>query len=73
MTSTRIEADRALIARLGGSTKVAEMLGYPAKGGAQRVSNWKARGIPPGVKLDHPHIFLWRFDAQPHAGGVAHA
>ena len=49
--------DQQIIAALGGPTKVAKLLGYE-KGGVQRVQNWLSRGIPPRVKLEHPHIFL---------------
>jgi hypothetical protein len=51
-------ADWALIAKLGGPSKVAELLEYPKEGGAQRVQNWKARGIPAAVKLARPDLFL---------------
>ena len=50
-----IEADRTIIVALGGSTRVAEMLGLKSK---QRVQNWMTRGIPAEVKLQYPHIFL---------------
>ncbi len=53
-----IQQDRDRIEALGGCTKVAELLGLPRQGGAQRVSNWKTRGIPAEVKLAHPAIFL---------------
>lgn len=47
-----------IIDRLGGPTKVAELLGIAHKAGAaQRVSNWKRRGIPARVLLDFPDIF----------------
>lgn len=62
--SGQVQADRELIRRLGGSTKVAAMLATEGRCSVQRVQNWKTRGIPPGVKLSHPHIFLWRVDAQ---------
>lgn len=48
------DADKALIEKLGGTTKLAGQLGVSA----QVVSNWKARGIPPGVKLRNPELFL---------------
>lgn len=51
-------SDRELIERLGGPTKVAELLGYQKFGGVQRVQNWTTRGIPARVKLEHPEIFL---------------
>ncbi|RLL32498.1 hypothetical protein D9K80_13825 [Acinetobacter cumulans] len=50
-----IEADKATLLKLGGSTKVAELLGYKDK---QRVQNWMKRGIPARVKLEYPHLFL---------------
>jgi hypothetical protein len=54
-----MHTDAQLIEDLGGSAKVASLLGYDTKsGGVQRVDNWKRRGIPPRVKLDHPHVFL---------------
>lgn len=53
-----IQQDRDRIDALGGCTKVAELLGLPRQGGAQRVSNWKTRGIPAEVKLAHPSVFL---------------
>ncbi|CAN7679456.1 hypothetical protein LJR039_005440 [Pseudorhodoferax sp. LjRoot39] len=61
-TDLQVQADVALIRRLGGATKVASLLGY---GRPQRVQNWLKRGIPPRVKLDHPHIFLRHVDLQP--------
>ena len=56
--STQMSSDRELIERLGGPTKVAELLNYPKHGGAQRVQNWIIRGIPSRVRLEHPDIFL---------------
>lgn len=58
-----INTDKDIIVALGGSTKVAEMLGLKSK---QRVQNWMTRGIPAEVKLQYPHIFL-----NPHISGVA--
>ncbi|WHP06791.1 hypothetical protein QLH32_04785 [Acinetobacter corruptisaponis] len=46
--------DRKIIERLGGATKVAELLGFKV----QRVQNWMDRGIPPKMKLEYPHLFL---------------
>lgn len=47
-----------IIERLGGPAKVARMLGIAdEKGAIQRVSNWKRRGIPPRVLLEHPKVF----------------
>ena len=50
-----IKADKETLLKLGGSTKVAELLGYKDK---QRVQNWMKRGIPARVKLEYPHLFL---------------
>lgn len=48
-----------LINKLGGPTTVAHML--RARGmrrcTVQRVSNWKSRGIPPRVWLEHAVVF----------------
>ncbi len=47
-----------IIDRLGGPTRVAELLGIAHEAGAvQRVSNWKRRGIPARVLLDFPDVF----------------
>lgn len=51
------ENSKQLIESLGGTTTVAKALGYDIKGGVQRVNNWKRRGIPPKVILDHPNVF----------------
>ena len=50
--------DAELIDSLGGPARVAELLNLEKAGGVQRVHNWKARGIPARVKLDHPDLFL---------------
>ena len=50
-----IEADKEILLKLGGSTKVAELLGFKDK---QRVQNWMKRGIPAKVKLEYPHLFM---------------
>lgn len=61
MNAKSIEADRALIESLGGPAKVAERLNYNKRaGGLQRVQNWKQRGIPAHVKVQHPELFLQR-------------
>jgi hypothetical protein len=60
-TDPLLQADIALIKRLGGPAKLAATLGYRR---SQRVHNWLRRGIPPRVKLDHPEIFLRRVDTQ---------
>jgi hypothetical protein len=53
-----MSSDKQIIEDLGGAAKVAELLGLDKHGGTQRVHNWIARGIPPKVKLEYPHIFL---------------
>ena len=59
-----MSSDKELIEDLGGSTKLAKRLGYSV----QRVENWKARGIPAQVRLDHPDVFpLPRVRARPKA------
>ena len=51
--------DKALIEKLGGTTRLAVLLGYDIKkGGVQRVNNWMRRGIPAGVKVKHQDLFL---------------
>ncbi len=46
-------SDKDLIEQLGGATKIAARLGCSV----QRVQNWKDRGIPAQVRLDHPDVF----------------
>lgn len=47
-----------IIDLLGGPTRVAKLLGLSGKRGVvQRVSNWKKRGIPARVRLDHADVF----------------
>jgi hypothetical protein len=53
-----IERDRDLIEKLGGATKVAELLNLEKLGGVQRVHNWKSRGIPAAVKVARPDLFM---------------
>lgn len=73
--------DWHLIEHHGGASEVARLLGYPEKGGAQRVHNWKARGIPAEVKLQWPHLFLTDLidrikasdDTQPPTGGSSNS
>jgi hypothetical protein len=52
------QTDAELIANLGGPTKVAELLGLPKFGGAQRVQNWLYRGIPSAIKVKRPDLFM---------------
>lgn len=76
---TSIDSDKALIERLGGSTKVACLLGFKKDGGTQRVENWKRRGIPSHIKVMRPDLFMVDAPAQPArsatetVAGVAHA
>ncbi|MCU4491266.1 helix-turn-helix domain-containing protein [Acinetobacter guillouiae] len=49
-----VMSDKEKIEQLGGTTVVAEKIGYSV----QRVQNWKARGIPSKEKLKFPEIFL---------------
>lgn len=58
-------SDKDLIESLGGPAKLAARLGYSV----QRVQNWKDRGIPAQVRLDHPDIFP--LPARPHASALA--
>ena len=53
-----MHSDSNLIDELGGPSKLAELLGFSKLGGAQRVHNWRVRGIPPSVKLQYPNVFL---------------
>ena len=54
----QLERDRALITKLGGPAKVAELLHWEKYGGVQRVQNWMSRGIPASVKVQFPAIFM---------------
>ena len=47
--------DTEIIDALGGPAKVAALLGYE-DGGIQRVHNWRLRGIPYRVKVEHPEL-----------------
>lgn len=51
-----MSSDKDLIESLGGPAKLAARLGYSV----QRVQNWKERGIPAQVRLDHPDVFPLR-------------
>lgn len=43
-----------LIDKAGGNTAFAELLGLDSKPGfMQRVTNWRRRGLPPAVILEH--------------------
>lgn len=53
-----LHPDAVLIDRLGGPATVAKALGFdPQRGGTQRVTNWKRRGIPELIRLRHPAVF----------------
>ena len=56
---------------MGGPAKVAALLGYQREGGLQRVQNWKFRGIPALVKVQHPQLFMG--DAMAAANDESHA
>ena len=58
--------DAELIDLYGGPTKLARLLGWTQSGAAQRIHNWRKRGIPAGVKLAHQNLLL-------HPGGKAPA
>lgn len=46
-----------LIDAHGGDTALAKKLGLPTPAGSRRVHNWRARGIPPRIQIDHPELF----------------
>ena len=48
-----MSSDKEIIDSLGGSTKVAARLGRSV----QCVQNWKKRGIPARIRLNHPDVF----------------
>ncbi|MCG7657151.1 YdaS family helix-turn-helix protein [Wielerella bovis] len=66
MNQDKIEADRKLIAELGGNTVLAKLIGVTP----QRVCNWKSRGIPPGIKIDFPEIFLQKKETAENSGSL---
>jgi hypothetical protein len=56
---TDLHPDSKIIDDLGGPSKLAELLGYDkTSGGVQRIQNWKKRGIPSSVKIEHPDLFM---------------
>lgn len=58
MFSVGVKTDKEIIDSLGGPAKVARLLGLTGRPGqVQRVHNWKSRGIPVQVRLDHPGVF----------------
>lgn len=56
--NTNIEADRQLIAELGGPTVLAKRINLGGRHPVQRVQNWTVRGIPSAVKVQHPALFM---------------
>jgi len=46
-----------LIDAHGGDTALAKKLGFQTPSGSRRVHNWRDRGIPPRIQLDHPELF----------------
>lgn len=57
MKKKKTKTDAQIIDELGGHIKLAERLGYKRRGGAERVNNWRTRGIPARVKLEHLALF----------------
>lgn len=49
--------DAKLIEALGGPAALARRLGLNPDTGTQRVHNWKTRGIPALIRLNHPEVF----------------
>jgi hypothetical protein len=50
--------DSNLIDQLGGPAQLARQLGMTEQGSIQRIVNWRRRGIPLKVKVDHAAIFM---------------
>lgn len=53
----QLHADAGLIDALGGPAELARRLGFKSTGGTQRVQNWKTRGIPAAIRLQHQDVF----------------
>ncbi|AIL33109.1 hypothetical protein IX83_07160 [Basilea psittacipulmonis DSM 24701] len=51
-----MKTDKEIIQELGGVKKLVEILGL-GYGGYQRVNNWRTRGIPAAIKLEHLDVF----------------
>ncbi|WP_338615522.1 hypothetical protein [Pigmentiphaga sp. CHJ604] len=73
-----MDADQHLIDKLGGPTRVAELLDMAGEPGVvQRISNWKRRGIPAKVLLKHGEVLRQAEAAadataeSPHSGEAA--
>lgn len=60
-TKPQLHPDSDLIDQFGGPTQLAKRLGMTKAGSVQRVQNWKKRGIPLAVKVEHSDIFLPKF------------
>jgi hypothetical protein len=59
------EESARLIDAAGGSSALAELIGLGSEDGArQRVNNWRRRGIPADVILEHQKLFE-RLQRQP--------
>lgn len=54
----QISEDAAIIEREGGGAVLARKLGLKGPRPADRVNNWKVRGIPAAIKLMYPEVFL---------------
>lgn len=52
-----LHPDHQVIEKLGGSTVLAARLWPDKPFGVQRVQNWRWRGIPALVRLEHPDVF----------------
>lgn len=50
--------DAELIDLYGGPTKLARLLGWTQSGAAQRIHNWRKRGIPSSVKVAYQDLLL---------------
>lgn len=50
--------DSRLIDSLGGPAQLARLLGMTKPGSVQRIVNWRRRGIPLAVKVQHAKIFM---------------
>ncbi len=50
--------DSNLIDQLGGPAQLARLLGMDKPGSIQRIVNWRRRGIPLAVKVQHAQIFM---------------
>lgn len=53
----KISPDAVVIDQLGGPAQLAKRLGLSGVNAVQRVWNWRQRGIPARVLLDHADVF----------------